>query len=155
MDISKVLWVILGLIVVGAGFLMTNPGADWVYERNATAPAEEDGGSYKFREATLSRYGGFLLATFRYEKAKKFYTAAINNYPAGDNRYWNRYQLARVEEKLKNWQNAVNLLYYLWEVDADQYDDRIPNQATLKARILQLVEVHELPNPYDSKSSGR
>ena len=89
-----------------------------------------------------------LLSTFRYEKAKQFYNEAIMRFPGGKNAFWNRYQLARCEDKLGNFQAEADLLFSLYEIDANQYDSRIPNLNELQLRIQKLVEVHELADPF-------
>jgi len=152
MDLSKVKWVVIIAIVVGGGWLATEGGINWAFKRATSGTPGESESADKINEATLTRYGGFLLATFRYEKAAKFYSEAISRFPNGANRYWNRYQLARCEDKLENYQNEVNLLYSLYEIDADQYDERIPGVDELQLRIQKLVEVHELPNPLDIRN---
>jgi hypothetical protein len=135
-------------IVLGVGWLATEGGVNWAYNKATASTPGEDENTDKVSEATLSRYGGFLLSTFRYEKAKKFYNEAVTRYPAGANAYWNRYQLARCEDKLGNFQNETDLLYSLWEIDAHQYDARVPNVDELKLRIQKLVEVNELGDPF-------
>jgi hypothetical protein len=148
MDLSKVKWVFIAAIVIGGGWLVTEGGINWAYNRaTATAPGEDEAKD-KVSETTLSRYGGFLLTTFRYEKARKFYNEAITRFPGGANAYYNRYQLARCEDKLGNFQNETDLLYSLWEIEAHQYDARVPNNDELKLRIQKLVEVHELGDPF-------
>jgi tetratricopeptide (TPR) repeat protein len=152
MDLSKVKWVVIILIVVGGGWLFTEGGVNWMYNRATSSTPGEDEGVDARSEAALTRYGGLLLSTFRYEKAKKFYSTALERYPNGKHNYWNMYQLARCEDKLGNFQNEVDLLVRLYEIDADQYDERIPGVNELKLRIEKLVEVNELPNPFDPRA---
>lgn len=147
MDLSKLKWVLIAAVVIGGGWLVTEGGINWVY-KNATedtpgADPEKD----KIDESTLSRYGGFLLTTFRYEKAKEFYQTAIDRYPDGDNLWWNYYQMARCEEKLYNYQRAADILHMLWLEDAHQYDKRVDVQSTLKQRLDLLIELNDL-DPY-------
>jgi len=147
MDLSKVKWVVIIAIVVGGGWLLTSGGVNWAYNKATSGTPGQDASADARNEALLSRYGGFLLATFRYERAKDFYTAAITNFPGGKNAYYNMYQLARCEDKLGNYQAEVDILTRLYEVEAVQYDTRVANQNKLKLRIEKLVEVHELPDP--------
>ena len=144
MDLSKLKWVVIILVVFGGGWLVTAGGVNYMFKRATTGTPGVDANKDKVNEATLTRYGGFLLSTFRYEQAKKFYSAAVQRYPAGANRYWNRYQLARVHEKLDEIEEAVNLLLGLWEEDAIQYDSRVANKDELKLRIQKLIEVNQL-----------
>lgn len=150
MDLSKLKWVLIAAVVIGGGWLVTEGGINWVF-KNATedtpgADPERD----KTDEATLSRYGGFLLSTFRYERAKTFYQAAINRYPDGENLWWNYYQMARCEEKLYDYQSAADILHMLWLEDADQYDKRVPGKPALRLRLDTLIEMHELDS-YDRR----
>ena len=150
MDLSKLKWVLIAAVVIGGGWLVTEGGINWVYKNATEDTAGADPEKDKIDESTLSRYGGFLLTTFRYEKAKEFYQTAIDRYPDGDNLWWNYYQMARCEEKLYNYQRAADILHMLWTEDADQYDERVPNQATLRLRLDKLVEVHDLDR-YDER----
>ena len=151
MDLSKVKWVFIIAIVLGVGGLATEGGINWAFNKATSSTPGTDEDRDKLDESTLSRYGGFLLSTFRYEKAKKFYNEAITRFPGGANAYWNRYQLARCEDKLGNFQNETDLLYSLWEIEAHQYDARVPNNDELKLRIQKLVEVHQLADPFSIK----
>ena len=148
MDLSKLKWAVVILVVFGGGWLATEGGVNWAYNRATAATPGQDEAKDRSDEATLARYGGFLLATFRYERAKTFYDTALNRYPAGKNNYWIRYQLARCEDKLGNIQREVDLLFGLYEIDADQFDERIPGQNELALRIQKLVEVNDLPDPF-------
>jgi hypothetical protein len=144
MDLSKVKWVVIVAVVLGVGWLATSGGISYMYTKATSDTPGADVNKDKVNEATLTRYGGFLLSTFRYDQAKKFYVAAVQRYPAGNNRYWNRYQLARAHEKLDENAESVGLLLGLWEEDANQYDHRVPNKDTLKLRIQKLIEVNQL-----------
>ncbi len=145
MDLSKVKWVVIIAIVVGGGWLVTEGGMNAIYDNATEDLPGNDPEKDVIDEASLSKYGGFLLSTFRYQKAKVFYTAAIERYgPEGANYYWDIYQLARCEEKLQNYEPAVILLRDLYNIDGDFYDERVPGRDTLKLRIMKLVEMHDL-----------
>lgn len=144
MDLSWLKWLVIVLVVFLVGWLVTSGGVNYMYNRATSGTVGVDAGKDKVNEATLTRYGGFLLSTFRYDGAKKFYNAALQRYPGGANRYWNRYQLARCHEKLDEMQQSVDLLLYLYDENANQYDSRIPVQDALKLRIQKLIEVNEL-----------
>ncbi len=150
MDLSKLKWVFIAAIVIGGGWLVTEGGITWVYNNATEATPGTDPEKDKTDENTLSRYGGFLLTTFRYERAKKFYQAAIDRYPDGDNLWWNYYQMARCEERLFNYQRAADILHMLWTENADQYDERVPDVATLQLRLDKLIEVNDLER-YDAR----
>ena len=147
MDLSKLKWVLIAAVVIGGGWLVTEGGINWVYKNATEDTAGADPEKDKIDESTLSRYGGFLLTTFRYEKAKEFYQTAIDRYPDGDNLWWNYYQMARCEEKLYNYQRAADILRMLWLEDAHQYDKRVDGQSTLKQRLDLLIELNDL-DPY-------
>jgi hypothetical protein len=144
MNLSWLKWVAIVAVVVGVGFIFTSAGTSFVYNRATGDTPGVNATTDKSHEAMLSKYAGFLMATFRYSDAKKFYMAAIQRYPAGANRYWNRYQLARAHEKLDENKEAAELLLYLWEEDAIQYDARVANKNELKLRIEKLIEVNDL-----------
>ena len=144
MDLSKLKWVLIAAIVIGGGWLVTEGGVNWVYKKATEATPGTNPEKDKIDESTLSRYGGFLLSTFRYEKAKKFYQSAIDRYPDGDKLWWNYYQMARCEEKLYNYQRAADILHMLWTEDADQYDERVPGRPRLKLRLDTLIELNDL-----------
>lgn len=144
MDLSALKWVVIIVVVIGAGWLITEGGVNWVYSNATKTTTGVNAGNDKVNDATLSRYGGFLMATFRYNKAKKFYSEGIKRFPNGANYWWNNYQLARCEEKFENWQEAADILYFLWQEDAMQYDDRVPDRRILKPRIEKIVEMYQL-----------
>ncbi len=144
MDLSKLKWLVIFAVILGGGWLFTSGGVNYMYNRATSGTPGADAGKDKTNEATLSKYGGFLMATFRYERAKDFYSTALQRYPGGANRYWNRYQLARAHEKLDENEQAVELLVYLWQENAIQYDSRVANPDELKLRIQKLIEVHQL-----------
>ncbi len=150
MDLSKLKWVLIAAVVIGGGWLVTEGGINWVYNNATEATPGADPDKDSINESTLSRYGGFLLATFRYEKAKRFYQTAIDRYPDGANLWWNYYQMARCEEKLYNYQRTADIFHMLWSEDANQYDDRVPDQSTLKRRLDQLIELNDLER-YDDR----
>ena len=150
MDLSKLKWVLIAAIVIGGGWLVTEGGVNWVYKKATEATPGTNPEKDKIDESTLSRYGGFLLSTFRYEKAKKFYQSAIDRYPDGDKLWWNYYQMARCEEKLYNYQRAADILHMLWTEDADQYDERVPGRPRLKLRLDTLIELNDLDR-YDER----
>ena len=122
MDLSKLKWAVIILIVVGGGWLATEGGVNWAFSRATSGTPGESESADKINEATLTRYGGFLLATFR------------------------------CENRLENYQSEADLLYSLYEIDADQYDERIPGVDELQLRIQKLVEVHQLPDPFDVRN---
>ena len=146
MDMSKIVWLVVIVAIVGGGWLLTGSGMDKMYENATSSMPGNDPEKDKVDEATLSKYAQYNLTLFRYEKAKQFYTAALERYGTnGANYWWNVYQLARVEEKLENYPDTIELLYLLWVNDGDQFDERVPNRDTLQRRITTLCEVNDIP----------
>lgn len=144
MDLSWLKWLVIVLVVFGLGWLVTSGGVNYMYNKATAGTVGVDAAKDKSNEAILTRYGGFLLSTFRYDRAKQFYSTALQRYPGGENRFWNRYQLARCHEKLDEMEESVNLLLYLYDENGNQYDSRVPNQDTLKLRIQKLIEVNQI-----------
>ncbi|MFP6598802.1 MAG: hypothetical protein VCC01_15195 [Candidatus Hydrogenedentota bacterium] len=145
MDLSKIVWVIVILVVVGGAWLLTDGGQDKVYEDATSRLVGNDPDQDVIDEAALSKYGDLNLSMFRHEKAKKFYTAAVERYGTeGKNYWWNWQQLAKCEEKLDNAKGAVDILYNLWLKDGDAFDQRVSSRENLKNRIKNLVELNDL-----------
>ena len=144
MDLSKVKWIVIIAVVVGAIFLASGPGVNAMYNRATKAVVGQDPTRDAADEATLSKYGGYLTTLLQYEKAEKFYSASIDRYgPDGKNFWWNIYKRARCYEKMRKYEDAVGDLYFLWREDGDSYDERVPENYILKNRIAKLIEVHQ------------
>ena len=146
MDMSKIVWLVVIVAIVGGGWLLTGSGMNKMYE-NATSSMPGNAPEQDAKdEATLSKYGAFNLKLFRYDEARKFYTTSIDRYGTnGKNYWWNVFQLARVEQKTKNYAATIDWLYLLWVNDANQFDKRVANRDILQGRITRLCEVHEIP----------
>jgi tetratricopeptide (TPR) repeat protein len=149
MDLSKLKWVFIIGIPALAIFLFTGPGVDYIYNSSTEATPGVDAAKDAIDEQKLSTWGGYLLTLFQYDDAEKFYTTAIVRYPEGKNVWWNYYQRARCFEKMDRYREAVDDLYLLWQFDADQFDERVPDRNTLRLRIVKLLEIHSIdPAPY-------
>jgi hypothetical protein len=150
MDLSKVKWVVIIAVLAGGVWLFTGKGVDAVYDKATAALPGNDLGQDAVDEAMLSKWAGFLMATFQIEKAKHFYIAAIERYdgqgeqPQGKNYWYNVYQLARCHEKMGEWEDACRLLYECWKVDADKIDERVKDNDTIRLRMEKMIEMHEL-----------
>ncbi len=144
MDLSFLKWPIIILVVGGIAFGLSTPGVNYVYEKTMDKPVGQNDNDDTYNEMVLSKIGGYLLSTFRYEFANKAYNSAINRYPDGVNAWWNYYQMARTLEKMEKWEQAVDILAMLRDEDAEQYDGRVPNTDILNLRMMKLIEVHEL-----------
>jgi hypothetical protein len=145
MDLTKLVWLVVILAIGGGVWLFTDGGMDNRYEAATKSLVGNDPDQDIIDEAVLSKYGGTLLSTFRYEKAKKFYTASIDRYgPAGKNYWYNLEQLAKCEEKLGNDMRTLEILHGLWLENGDAHDERVSSRSQLKPRILQLIELNGL-----------
>lgn len=148
MNLAKPLMVIV-LLAVGFGiFMLTGPGVDKAYKDATASMPGNDPDRDVADEATLSKYGGYMMTMLRYEKAKEFYKAAVDRYPTGKNFWYNQFQIAQIDEELENYQDAVTRFHFLWVQNGDAHDERVPNNDILKARITKLIEVNGL----DAKS---
>lgn len=148
MDMSKIVYPLIIVAVIGGGWLLTSGGVNWQFKKYTEATPGQDVEQDVLDEKGLSKLGGFLLGTLRFERASEVYEKAIERYPNGANIWWNYYQLARCYEKMEKYKEAVELLSYLSNEDGDSYDERVPNRDNLDLRIQKLVEVHEIPG-YD------
>ncbi len=145
MDLSFVKWPLIILAVGSLGFLISSPGVEYMYDRALEDPVGVDPVQDRANEASLTRLGGLVLATFRYERAAKIYDATLKRFPDGENSWYNWYQLARCLEKMEKWGETVDVLVMLRDENADKQDERVPSPAQLENRIQKLVEIHELP----------
>jgi len=144
MDLSKLKWPIVIAVVLGLGWLMTSPGIDYLHRKFTRDPGD-DLNKAEMNEAGLSRLGGFLLMTFRYEKAQAVLEDALDLYPDGKNYYFNYFRLARVKENLGDYQAACDILKDLMDSKAHyNFDQRVPNNDVLSLRRNRLLETHEL-----------
>jgi tetratricopeptide (TPR) repeat protein len=144
MDVSKIVWALAIVALIGLVWLVTNPGINYLYKQYTSGTPGQDAAADERAEAGLSRMGGFLLATFRYEKALQCYNAATERYPNGKNYWWNVYQSARCYERLERYADSARVLQRLIAANADTQDERVPDNDTLNLRLQKLIEVHEL-----------
>lgn len=144
MDLSKLVWLIVIVAVVGGGWLLTTGGMEKVYT-NATDDLIGNDPEQDIKdEAILSKYGGFQQTLFRFDNAKRFYTAAIEHGPEAENYWANLHQLGRCEEELGNEATAIDIYYDLWQEDASQYDNRVPARDALKSKIERLIGLNDM-----------
>lgn len=143
MDLSKLKWPIIIFLVVLVVWLTTDPGVDFMYAHYRRDPGDDAKRAERY-EAGLSRLGGFLLTTLRYQKAEYVFQDVLELYPEGKNFWFNLYRLARVEEKLGKYPQAVEILRMLMAENAHAKDGRVPHNDVLKPRRDKLIAVHEL-----------
>ncbi|HOJ33579.1 MAG TPA: tetratricopeptide repeat protein [Candidatus Hydrogenedentes bacterium] len=143
MDLSRVKWVALAALVVLLGWLFTEPGISYLHRKFTSDPGG-DPKQAELNELGLSRLGGFLLRTLRYEWAERVFEDALRLYPDGKNSRYVLYRLAKVKEKRGDYRAAVAILERLMYENAHAIDDRVPNNDVLNLRRNKLVETHEL-----------
>lgn len=146
MDLSKLKWPLIILVVAGVGWLLSSPGVNYMFGKyKATAENPDSTAEQHERaEAGLTRLGGYLLKTFQYGKAKDVFEFAVTAYPEGENSYYNFYRLVKCYEKAERYQDAANLLNDLMVWNSSEHDPRVPINNNLKLRREKLVEVHGL-----------
>ena len=145
MDLSGLKWPAIILVVVAVGWLATSGGVNYMVNNYTKATPGQDAARDKADEAGLSRVGGYLFVLLRYEKAAAVMNAAVQRYGTGGaNYYYNLYRIAKCLEKTDRMQESYNILRNLTDIDAKQYDDRIPNRDVLAAQATKLKEVNNL-----------
>ena len=145
MDLSGLKWPLIIVVVVGIGWLLSSGGVNWMESNFTKATPGEDEARDATDEAGLTRLAGYLLYMFRYEKALAVMKQSCQRYgETGKNFWYNRYRMAKCHEKLKNYQEAYNILKRLENVDARQFDERVASRDALALRAQKLKEVHSL-----------
>ena len=149
MDMSKLVWAFAIVAVIVVGWLLTSGGTEFMYKQYTEATPGLDDGQDKRDEAGLTRLGNYLMRTFRYERASEVYEAAIKRYPNSKNYYMNVYRQAQAYRKMDEVEKAADNLMYLRDIDADQYDERVPNFDQINGELMRIVEVNGLsPTKY-------
>ncbi len=148
MDMSKIVWPVIILAVVGLGWLGTSGGTSYMYKQYTKSTVGEDVNKDVKNEASLSKLAGFLMKTFQYKRAAEYYQTAIDRYTTessvGKNYWMNIYNQTRCYEKLDDNDKAADNLVYLRDNNADGIDERVPDYDTLNLRLQKLVEVFQL-----------
>ena len=145
MDLSGLKWPAIILAVVAVCWLGSSGGVNYMVSKYTKATPGQDAARDKTDEAGLTRVGGYLMFLSNYGKAAAVMDLAVQRYSTnGANYYYNQFRLARCLEKLGRMQESYNILSDLTDIDAKQYDDRIPNQDVLRTRASQLKEVNNL-----------
>ena len=146
MDLSRLKWPIIIIVVLGVGWLGSSAGVNYMVKKFTTATPGQDAAQDKVDEAGLSRVGWYLLATFRYAPAANVYQLAIDRYGTNGANYWNnQYSLARCLEHMNRFQDSYNILQMLIANSAHNIDERVPVDDNLRLRAAKLKEVNELP----------
>ena len=144
MDLSRLKWPIIIIVVVGLGWLLTSPGINFMHKKFTAAQPGADPKVDQANEAGLTNLAGFLIKTFRYKKAGAVLDDALRLYPEGANAWYNLYRKAKCEEKAGRYQEAVNILKDLMDQNANAQDSRVPSADVLKLRRDKLLETHNL-----------
>ncbi len=145
MDLSGLKWPLIILVIIGIGWLASSGGVNYMIKNFTKATPGQDIQRDKADEAGLSRIAGYLITLLRWERAKNVIELTINRYgDSGANYWYNLYRLARCYEKLERYQEAYNILRDLAQINAHQYDNRVPEYDNLNLRSQKLKELYEL-----------
>lgn len=144
MDLSRLKWpLIIGLVAL-AVWIVSDPGVDFMRNQYLKGTPGENAEADVTNEAGLSRLGGFLLKTLRYQRAEQVFTDAITLYPNGKNFLYNQYRLAKCKEKTGKTVASIAILRELERMDAHAMDKRVAESSNLKLRADKLMELGEL-----------
>lgn len=145
MDLSGLKWPVIIAVIVGIGWLMTSGGVNWMVGQYTKAQVGADVQRDLRDEAGLSSISKYLITMFRYEKCAAVLELSLNRYgPGAPNYYNNISRLSTCYEKMRRYQDAVDLIQKLIDEEAFNVDDRIPNRDALALRAAKLREVHGL-----------
>ncbi len=145
MDLSGLKWPLIILVIVVIGWLGSSGGVNYMVNNFTKATPGADAQRDKVDEAGLTRVAGYLMMLLRWERSKDVLETVINRYGnTGANYWYNMYRLAKCYEKLGRYQEAYNILRDLAQLNAHQYDDRVPEFDNLNLRANKLKEVHNL-----------
>lgn len=145
MDLSGLKWPIIILLIIGIAWLASSSGVNYMVRNFTKSVPGQDAQRDKVDEAGLTRVAGYLMFLLRWEYAKNVLELCIQRYgDKGANYWYNMYRLAKCYEKLGRYQEAYNILKDLAQINAHQYDSRVPEPENLSLRAGKLKEVHEL-----------
>ncbi len=145
MDLSGLKWPLIILVVAVVVWLGSSGGVNYMVKNFTKATPGVDAQRDKVDESGLTRVAGYLMMLLRWERSKDVLETVINRYGNSGANYWyNMYRLAKCYEKLGRYQEAYNILRDLAQLNAHQYDDRVPEFDNLNLRANKLKEVHNL-----------
>ncbi len=143
MDLSWMKWPLIILAVAAVFWLASSGGVNYMVGKFTTAVPGQDADRDKIDEAGLSRFGGYLIYTFQYEKAAGVLQLAVERYGTQGANYWhNLYRLSKCMDRLKRYKESHDILVMLVENDASQFDKRIASSDILRVNAARLQEVH-------------
>lgn len=156
MDLSKVKWVLIAVLVFGGFWLVTEGGINYMHKKFTADEPGTDAAIDERNEAGLTRLGAFLMMTFRYQKADEVFQNALDLFPDGVNADYNYFRQARCAEKAYDFKRAVQIMEDLMDWSASDNDPRIPTNDELRLRADKLIEMHDLgeisPRKRDDKN---
>lgn len=145
MNLGFIKWPLIIALIAGAGFLVSNPGINFLIQKFTQATPGQNSVQDKRDEAGLSRIAGFLFYQFRYGRCLEILDLALSRYgPSGANYWFKKYRKAKCLEKLRRYQECYNVLNELIAANADALDKRVPSTQALKLRAATLKGVHDL-----------
>ena len=83
MDLSRLKWPLIIIVVVGVGWLLTDGGVRYLRAKFTEGEVGVDPKQDEFNEAGLTNLAGFLIKTFRYAPAEQVLLDAMERYPEG------------------------------------------------------------------------
>lgn len=144
MDLSRLKWPLIIIVLIGVGWLVTDGGVKFLRGKFNEGEVGVDPKQDEYNEAGLSNLAGFLIKTFRYASAEQVLLDAMERYPEGKNYLNNKYRLAKCVEKQARYEECIQHLAALRDIDAHQYDERVPEVDVLNLRIDKIAETYEL-----------
>ncbi len=145
MDLSGFKWpaIIIGVAVVL--WLGTSGGVNYMVNNFTKATPGQNVAKDESDEAGLTEVGGYLMFMMNYGRAAAVLNLATERYGTqGANYYYNQFCLAKCWEKLGKMQDSYKIIHDLADINAKQYDDRIPSQENLNTRATRLKEENNL-----------
>ena len=144
MDLSRLKWPLIIIVVVGVGWLLTDGGVRYLRAKFTEGEVGVDPKQDEFNEAGLTNLAGFLIKTFRYAPAEQVLLDAMERYPEGKNFLYNKYRLAKCVEKQGRFENASNTWRRSATWTRTSTTIACPKIDVLNLRIDKLAETHEL-----------
>lgn len=145
MDLGKLKWPLIIAAVVLVFWLASNGGVNYMVTKFTTAVPGQDQERDRLDEAGLSRFGGYLMYTFQFDKAASVLELAVDRYgPLGANYWYNLYRLSKCYDRLKRYRESYDILTMLVDNDASQFDKRVPDSQIMRVTATRLQEVQGL-----------
>ncbi len=139
MDLSGLKWPAIIIAVVAVLWLGSSGGVNYMVNDFTKATPGQNAVRDKNDEANLTEVAGYLIFMMNYGKAAEVMNLSVQRYGTnGANYYYNQYRLANCLEKTGRAQESGTIIKGLADINAKQYDDRIPSQETLNARAAGL-----------------